>query len=108
MQNQKVVKGVEQVYKSLPQTIAKIASHEGVASLWNGNQAAAQPNAAYTNALFAGHIYYFVLCVYDRSWLGGWVATPGFLPYFARCGGHTVFTFLFLEQYRKIANSHYG
>jgi solute carrier family 25 oxoglutarate transporter 11 len=27
----------------------------------------------------------------------------GFLPYFARCGGHTVTMFLFLEQYKKAA-----
>lgn len=32
----------------------------------------------------------------------------GFTPYFARCGGHTVFMFLFLEQYRKLANARYA
>jgi solute carrier family 25 oxoglutarate transporter 11 len=31
----------------------------------------------------------------------------GFGPYFARSGGHTVFMFLFMEQYVKIANSVY-
>ena len=32
----------------------------------------------------------------------------GFTPYFARCGGHTVFMFLFLEQYRHLANAYYA
>jgi solute carrier family 25 oxoglutarate transporter 11 len=31
----------------------------------------------------------------------------GFTPYFVRCGGHTVFMFLFMEQYRKVANHLY-
>lgn len=31
----------------------------------------------------------------------------GFLPYFTRCGGHTVFMFLFLEQYKKVVNVFY-
>jgi solute carrier family 25 oxoglutarate transporter 11 len=31
----------------------------------------------------------------------------GFLPYFARCGGHTVTMFLFLEQYRKLADGYW-
>ena len=66
MQNQRPTASGAMVYKSLPQTITRVASTEGVLSLWNG-----------------------------------------FLPYFARCGGHTVFMFLFLEQYRKIANKYY-
>eukprot|EP00924_Labyrinthula_sp_SR-Ha-C_P005920 snap_masked-scaffold_14-processed-gene-9.30-mRNA-1 protein AED:0.02 eAED:0.02 QI:0/0/0/1/1/1/2/0/288 len=32
----------------------------------------------------------------------------GFIPYFSRCGGHTVFMFLFLEQYRKLADKYYS
>ena len=31
----------------------------------------------------------------------------GFLPYFARCGGHTVAMFLFLEQYKKLVDRRY-
>mmetsp|Transcript_11259 Transcript_11259/g.14065 ORF Transcript_11259/g.14065 Transcript_11259/m.14065 type:complete len:324 (+) Transcript_11259:161-1132(+) len=31
----------------------------------------------------------------------------GFAPYFARCGGHTVTMFLFLEQYKKLADHYY-
>eukprot|EP00667_Euglena_gracilis_P014787 EG_transcript_15350 len=32
----------------------------------------------------------------------------GFLPYFGRCGGHTVTMFIFVEQYKRLANWHYG
>lgn len=31
----------------------------------------------------------------------------GFWPYFARCGGHTVTMFLFLEQYKKLFDLYY-
>ena len=31
----------------------------------------------------------------------------GFPAYFARCGGHTVFMFLFLEQYRAMLRNYY-
>jgi len=31
----------------------------------------------------------------------------GFGPYFGRCGGHTVFMFLFMEQYKKVADRAY-
>jgi|UniRef100_A0A7S4LEC9 solute carrier family 25 oxoglutarate transporter 11 len=32
----------------------------------------------------------------------------GFLPYFGRCGGHTVFMFIFVEQYKRLANYVYN
>lgn len=53
-------------YRSIVQTVTKIAKAEGVMSLWNG-----------------------------------------FFPYFARCGGHTVAMFLFLEQYKKVVEHYY-
>jgi len=31
----------------------------------------------------------------------------GFGPYFTRSGGHTVTMFLFMEQYKKIADHYY-
>ena len=62
MQNQKTATpGNKLMYTSIPQTCMKIASENGVASLWKG-----------------------------------------FGPYFLRGGGHTIFMFLFLEQYRKL------
>lgn len=33
---------------------------------------------------------------------GAFALWKGFLPYFARCGGHTVFMYIFLEQYRSL------
>lgn len=66
MQNQSALADGTMLYKSLPQTIAKIAAAEGPRSLFNG-----------------------------------------FGPYFARSGGHTVFMFLFMEQYKKVADHYY-
>jgi solute carrier family 25 oxoglutarate transporter 11 len=31
----------------------------------------------------------------------------GFMPYFGRCGGHTVMMFIFVEQYKKLAQYMY-
>ena len=63
MQNQAKRPDGTMAYRSLPQTLGKIAAAEGPLSLMNG-----------------------------------------FGPYFTRCGGHTVFMFLFMEQYKKIAD----
>lgn len=32
----------------------------------------------------------------------------GFLPYFGRCGGHTVTMFIFVEQYKRLAQWYYS
>ena len=66
MQNQMPLADGTLLYKTLPQTIGKVAAAEGFPSLFNG-----------------------------------------FGPYFARSGGHTVFMFLFMEQYKKIADAYY-
>jgi len=66
MQNQRALADGTMLYKSLPQTISKIAASEGTRSLFNG-----------------------------------------FGPYFARSGAHMVLMFLFMEQYKKIADHYY-
>ena len=58
------------------------------------------------------HIFFFVVVILQDVWKklikkeGFFSLWKGFTPYYARLGPHTVLTFIFLEQLRKLYYNH--